>query len=324
MRHLSERQWNTYFRVVERVRRLPPAQRPAALQSLREEITDRDVASLVDLHFCLPPEFDRRRDGERIRNFVLREPLGRGGMGVVYRAVQQFAPGVEREVAVKLIHPELLLGEGREAARRFNAEIGALVRLEHPGIARIYDGGSYRDDATGERTLFFAMQWVRGESLNRYVARHGATIGVAGVLRVFLRACDALEHAHRSGVVHRDLKPSNILVDGDGRPHVIDFGLARALDDPDGGEAPGQIIGTRGYLSPERQAGEPSAPASDVYSLGVILRELASDCGWALDANDQLARVIDKATAAAKDRYASVAAFGRELISWLRGIGAKS
>jgi len=131
MRSLTERQWDLYFEAVERLNRLPPEERRAALPALQAEAGDADVAALVALHAGLAPDIERCRSGERIHNLVLAECIGRGGMGAVYRATQTFADGITREVAVKLIDPTLLAHEPGDSQRRFQQEIGTLVRLEH-------------------------------------------------------------------------------------------------------------------------------------------------------------------------------------------------
>ena len=151
-------------------------------------------------------------------------------MGAVYRAMQAFSVGIEREVAVKLIHPALLLDEPQQAQQRFEAEIGMLASLEHQGIARIYDGGVDRCAERGDETLYIAMELVRGAPLTEHVAAHRAELGIAGILRLFLRVCDAVAYAHRRGVVHRDLKPANILVDQQRRAARARLRARRALD----------------------------------------------------------------------------------------------
>jgi eukaryotic-like serine/threonine-protein kinase len=268
MRTLSEAQWRRYFDALARLRALPAHARRAALPGLCGAAADPEVASLLGLHLTMKPEVDRCRSGERIRNLQLHERIGSGGMGCVYRATQAFCDGVEREVAVKLIHPAQLLHDACDAQRRFRAEIGALVRLEHERIARIYDGGIDRCPASGEQTYYLAMELVRGQPLNDYVVRHRARLRTGGIVRLFLRVCSAVAHAHRHGIVHCDLKPANILVDEHAAPRLVDFGLASRCREV---AAAG---GTPAYSSPEQLAGGPATPAMDVYALGIILHEL--------------------------------------------------
>jgi serine/threonine protein kinase len=333
MRSLTERQWQLYFDLVDRLASVPAAERRAALPALRAEAANDDVAALLELHAAAKPDFDRCRRGERIRNLVLGERIGCGGMGTVYRATQAFADGIERDVAVKLIHPALLLHEPHAARQRFQNEIGMLVRLEHRGIARIYDGGIDRCPEHGDETLYLAMEWVRGKPLTEHVAEHRARLGTGGMLRLFLRVCDAVAHAHRHGIVHRDLKPANIVVDDCGEPRVVDFGLAAQGAYAEHAETVG---GTPAYACSEQLAGAPATPAMDVYSLGVILHELltgrriAATCrADDLDrlraaAGADLARVVATATAQrAAERYASAADFAQALSRCLVAIDAR-
>ena len=276
MQSLTERQWQLYFDLADKLQQLPPAERRAALPALRAEADDGEVAALVELRLGLRPEPDRCRSGERIRNLVLAERIGSGGMGAVYRARQTFANGIEREVAVKLIHPTLLLQEAQEAQQRFLAEIGTLAKLEHKGIARIYDAGVAHATQPDDATLYFAMELVHGRPLTEHVAAQRGVLGTTGIVRLFLRVCDALAYAHRHGIVHLDLKPANILVDRHGEPRVLDFGVAASVSPaPTASAQPAcTMAGTPAYMSPEQRAGAPATPAMDVYALGVILREL--------------------------------------------------
>ena len=279
MRSLSERQWERYFELLERLEKMPAEQRRLAILDYRANGEPADILSLLHVRLGLAPERDRLRTGERIRNFILHEPLGRGGMGVIYRATQEFTNGIERQVAIKLIHPELIADSPEEARNRFESEIAALVKLEHKGIARIYDGGIHQDGARREEILFFAMELVPGMPLNEYVAQRRASLGVCGVLRIFRRVCAALEYVHQQGIIHRDLKPSNILVDANAEPRIIDFGLAQYEGKKYVQSALAGQSGTPGYKSPEQDSGNPQpiTAASDVYALGVILHELL--CG---------------------------------------------
>lgn len=335
MRSLTERQWQLYFELADRLQQLPPLERRAALPALCVQASNRDVAALLELHLELKPEPDRCRSGERIRNLRLAERIGSGGMGTVYRATQAFSGGIEREVAVKLIHPALLLQEPHEARRCFEAEIGTLAGLEHKGIARIYDGGVDRCAERSGETLYIAMELIRGAALTDHVAAHRAELGIAGILRLFLRVCDAVAYAHRCGVVHRDLKPANILVDQHGEPRVLDFGLAASGTGAAAAAEPAEpaelIGGTPLYMSPEQLAGAPAAPAMDVYALGAILHELlagrrahpgSDSARRQLDdaarsragCGAELARIVSSATATQiADRPASVAEFAQAL-----------
>ncbi len=193
--------------------------------------------------------------------------IGRGGMGVVYKAIQS---STRREVALKLLLEGPLASE--QSRKRFEREIALAAQLKHPNIIPIYDSGSC------DGRMYYAMEYVRGAALGAYVKTH--RLDVRGRLALFNKVCAAVRHAHQRGVVHRDLKPTNILIDGDGAPHVLDFGLAKAagLEDMQA-SVTAQIVGTPAYMSPEQAVGDPGGIdiRTDVYSLGVILYELLTD-----------------------------------------------
>lgn len=207
---------------------------------------------------------------ETIGPYRLLEVLGEGGMGRVFLA-EQTGP-VERRVALKLIAEALRTGE---AVARFAAERQAMARLSHAAIAQIFEAGTTEDGFP-----YFAMEWVDGPPITAYCDRRG--LSLAGRLRLLVEVCRAVEHAHQRQVLHRDLKPGNILVaevDGKPVPKVIDFGIAKGLDQPLSGAtlATGaRLIGTPDYMSPEAlgiTAGGVDT-RSDVYSLGLVLYEL--------------------------------------------------
>ncbi len=202
--------------------------------------------------------------------FKLLEVLGEGGMGTVYLA-EQSAP-VRRMVALKLIKIGM---DSRVVLARFDAERQALALMDHPNIARVYDGGT-----TEAGQPFFVMELVRGEPITDYCDRR--RLSVRARLELFVFVCQAVQHAHQKGIIHRDLKPSNVMVtevDGRATPKVIDFGVAKAtelrLTDQSLGET-GAVVGTPTYMSPEQA--DPSSmdidTRTDVYALGVILYEL--------------------------------------------------
>ncbi|MEQ8770040.1 MAG: serine/threonine-protein kinase [Phycisphaerales bacterium] len=197
--------------------------------------------------------------------------LGEGGMGIVYEA-EQSVP-VRRSVALKIIKPGM---DSRAIIARFEAERQALAMMDHPGVAKVFDGGT-----TDDGRPYFAMELVRGDPITDHCAKNAPS--PEETLGLFLAVCDAVQHAHAKGVIHRDLKPSNILVsytDGKAAPKVIDFGIAKALHqrltENTLVTAIGQFIGTPEYMSPEQA--DPTAQdidtRTDIYALGVVLYEI--------------------------------------------------
>ena len=204
-----------------------------------------------------------------IGRYRLLELLGEGGMGAVYLAEQ--SEPVQRVVALKLIGSSLA---GPNAVARFSAERQALARLSHPSIAAMYDAG-----ATDDGFPFFVMERVDGLPLLAYCDEHCLTIRER--IELYVQICKGVQHAHQKGIIHRDLKPSNVLVaDVEGRavPKIIDFGIAKAIDQPlDNASAQMTsqgVIGTPAYMSPEALSGDDLDTRTDVYSLGVLLYEL--------------------------------------------------
>jgi tetratricopeptide (TPR) repeat protein/predicted Ser/Thr protein kinase len=206
---------------------------------------------------------------ERVGHYRPLRVLGQGGMGVVYEAEQEKP---RRLVALKVIRPEMATADLR---RRFAHESDFLGRLQHPGIAQIYEAGTAETPAGP--LPFMAMELVEGVTLNQWVQDQQPDRRTR--LEVMIRLCDAVQHAHQRGIIHRDLKPGNVLVDAQGQPKVLDFGVARPADTDFMSTlltTHGQLVGTIAYMSPEQLAGDPDDldTRSDVFALGVILYQL--------------------------------------------------
>ena len=196
-------------------------------------------------------------------DYELLEEIGRGGMGVVYRATQK---SLGRTVALKMLLRRDLAS--RADLARFRSEAEAAARLDHPGIVSIFEVGE------SDGLPFYSMRFIEGTTLARQLAAGPLPPREAAAL--LAKVADAVQAAHDRGVLHRDLKPSNILIDATGRPHVSDFGLAKRLEDDQSVTHTGAILGTPCYMSPEQAAGSRGdvGPTSDVWSLGAILYQM--------------------------------------------------
>ncbi len=214
-----------------------------------------------------------------IGGYRILRVIGDGGMGTVYEAEQR---DPQRVIALKVLHR---WSTSASLVRRFRRETQVLGRLQHPGIAQIFEAGVH-DPGDGSRPVpFFVMELVRGQSLTAYIRAQGCPLRRR--LEIFLQICAAVAYAHQRGVIHRDLKPDNILIDDDGNAKVIDFGIATSATTSGGADAPattahttpGQVIGTLPYMSPEQVSGDPTRidARTDVYALGVLLYETLAD-----------------------------------------------
>ncbi|HEX8443235.1 MAG TPA: serine/threonine-protein kinase [Allosphingosinicella sp.] len=288
------------------------AERPGD-RHLRERLLRREAAEVADRVSALerasqsarrwmPTDFDgvsgeAPPPPERIGPFRLTAQIGEGGMGQVWRGERD--DGLyDQAVAIKLIHAHLT----PIAATRFADERRILARLEHPGIARLIDGGI----AEGGQP-YLVMELVEGRPIDEACDGQPLRERVA----TFIKAADAVQFAHSRLVVHADLKPSNILVAGSGWVKLLDFGIARLLDGDERAEAPQHPM-TRAYASPARVAGAGPTIADDVYALGMILRELIGAAGDRdLDAIAVKAAADDEA-----ERYGSVTALIGDLERW--------
>lgn len=266
--------------------RLPPRRRAAHLESLscppriKQELrrmlphlSDR-VASFTLATEPAPPE-DIDVSTLRIPGYTLGPRLGAGGMGVVHQAVQQ---QLGRAVAIKLLAPRPAHADEQAGIAH---EARLLASLQHPGVAQVFDAGLARTDS-GLAAPYIALELIAGATtLTEHLRQHQPT--ERATIELVLRVCDAVDHAHRRGVIHRDIKPSNILIDASAQPKLIDFGIAIAAD-PAATALPtppalSQLAGTLPYIAPEllRLPGARPDVGCDVYALGVVLYE--SLCG---------------------------------------------
>jgi serine/threonine protein kinase/Tfp pilus assembly protein PilF len=229
---------------------------------LEESDSDEDALARASRNQLL------ERPGGWIGQYKLLSVLGEGGMGIVYLAEQ--AQPIKRTVALKIIKPGM---DSKRVIARFEAERQALALLDHPNIAHVHDAGT-----TNSGRPYFAMEYVEGLPITEYCDHHKLTIDER--LKLFLKVCHAVNHAHQKGIIHRDIKPSNILVstlDNQAVPKMIDFGVAKALGQSLTGRTliteQGLLFGTPEYMSPEQanMAEHDIDTRSDIYSLGMLL-----------------------------------------------------
>lgn len=264
-------------------RDLSPAERTAYLDEVCAGSADlrREVEALLESHDSdaheptTPPGPFADGDApssvpDRIGRFRIIRLIGQGGMGAVYEAEQE---SPRRRVALKVLRRGVA---GASIIRRFRLESEILARLDHPYIARVYESGTF-----GAEEPYFAMEYVDGQALTEFVRR--SALDTRRRLDLLLRVAEGVQHAHQKGIIHRDLKPSNVLVDDQGWPRILDFGIARAtttdLQTMATQTAAGQPIGTLPYMSPEQVAGDPDSidTRTDVYALGVVAYELLTE-----------------------------------------------
>ena len=252
--------------------------------------------------------------GQQIGPFRLVRLLGEGGMGAVYlaeRADQEY----RQQVAIKVMRADV--GRKHEMLRRFRAERQMLADLNHPHIARLLHGGT-----TSQGEPYLVMEFIDGSPIDQYCADRKPPL--AERLQLFVKACSAVEYAHRNRIIHRDLKPANILVTADGEPKLLDFGIAKLLDPESGDPAPpatrltGRLM-TPEYASPEQMRGEALTPATDIYSLGAVLRELIG--GKPAGELEQIVRKAMQREPAL--RFSSAAAFAAAVRAYLEAPRAR-
>jgi len=281
---MDRTRWEHIEEIFHRVSDLPPSERHYSLRAAcagdtallaeleamlaedanGESILNGGLPSLAQTLLDSPHALSAERDFGPYR---IIKPLGEGGMGVVYLAKRE---DIGSLVAIKLLRGGLLSPDRR---RRFASEQKTLAQLQHPLIAQIHDAGTLDDG-----TPWFVMEYVEGRPITDYCQEHASSINER--LRLFRSVCEAVQYAHGQAVMHRDLKPSNILVKADGTVKLLDFGIAKQLQNTGEQQAEQTITALRPmtlpYASPEQIRGEPLGTQSDVYSLGVLLCELVT------------------------------------------------
>ncbi len=249
----------------------------------------------------------------RVDVYRIVEPIGAGGMGSVFRGVRD--DGLyEQQVAIKLLKAPLLLDD--LFLRRFSDERRILARMDHPNVARLLGGG-----VTPEGLPYLVMEYVDGKPVDQFCRSH--SFGVNDRLKLFLAVCDAVQYAHQNLIVHRDLKPDNILVTSGGVPKLLDFGIAKLIEEDPDATRTGVAMMTLDYASPEQVCGEAITTASDVYALGLLLYELLTD-SRAQSLSDRSAAEIVRVICEQLPVRPSVAAARRELAGDLDNIVLKA
>jgi serine/threonine protein kinase/Flp pilus assembly protein TadD len=207
------------------------------------------------------PKEELTRGSTLAHRYEIIEELGKGGMGRVYRVEDT---KLKQEVALKLIKPEI--SSDKKTIERFRNELKIARTIRHKNVCGMFDLGE------AEGTRFITMEYVSGEDLKSFI-RRAAPLSTSRTISIAKQVCEGLSEAHRRGVVHRDLKPSNIMIDKDGNVRIMDFGIARSLEEK-GITGAGVMIGTPEYMSPEQVEGKEVDQRTDIYSLGVILYEM--------------------------------------------------
>lgn len=268
---ISTQNWQNILQLFRQVIELPAAERKSFLEQHcgNDELLRLEVEKLIradeesdDFLEASPVHSLTRLP--TIKNYELLREIGHGGMGKVYEALRS-AEDVSQKVALKIIQGGM---SSADLLRRFRTERRILASLEHPNIARLIDSG-----ITDDGSPFFAMEFVEGKFIDEYC--EGRDLSTTEILKHFRQVCAAVSYAHQHLVIHRDLKPTNILVTTDGSPKLLDFGIAKLLEDSDEDVTVTAFgLMTPQYASPEQARGGQITTASDVYSLGVVLYEI--------------------------------------------------
>ncbi len=277
---MNQERWKQVREVLDKAINVSPAELPAFLDracpedpELRAEVESLLQSHLeagtgflegapIDLNAHPTPE-SKPRVGRRVGVYQILEQIGEGGMGEVYRAIR--ADGqYDKEVAIKFVRAGL---DSTSVVERFRHERQVLASLDHPNIARLFDGGTTEDGIP-----YLVMELIEGTPIDEYCDAN--QLSVTERLRLFLQVCSAIQYAHQRLVIHRDIKPGNILVTKDGVPKLLDFGIAKILDPAATSKATLINPMTPEYASPEQVRGETITTATDVYSLGVVLYQL--------------------------------------------------
>jgi len=213
-----------------------------------------------DSHDDKTQSFITLTSGTEVLHYKILEKIGSGGMGEVYLALDS---KLNRKVALKFLSPHLCQDD--DCRKRFKREAQAAAKLSHPNIVHIYEVAEYN------ARPFFAMEHVGGQSLKDIIRDEQPDLDE--IIDLTLQVSEGLAKSHEAGITHRDIKPSNIVIDADGRPKLLDFGLA-AIKDTDQLTKTGSTLGTVGYMSPEQVQGKDTDHRSDLFSLGIVLYEM--------------------------------------------------
>lgn len=269
---LDPERWERAKQVYAEASQLPGAERERYLEERcgGDAGLENEVRSLLAFHTASSAFLEEAPalggSPQRVGSYRILSPVGYGGMSAVYLGMRDDGQ-FEKRVAIKILRAGIF---GGEVTRRFHTERQLLAEFDHPHIVRLLDGGVASDGRP-----YLIQDYVDGLALHEWVKRHQPDAGTR--LRLFADLCTAVEYVHTRGVVHRDLKPSNVLVTEDGVVKLLDFGIAKLLDQAGGEQGAtltAQMLGTPAYASPEQMLGQKVGPASDIYSLGLILYEL--------------------------------------------------